>query len=400
MKKTQSTGILVMSCISFLGLGVITAAIGPSLPDLAQRSGSSLAGAGGVYTGLFFGALAVQAATGALLDRVGIRPILLISLLALGAGLGLLPLAPGLTWLLLLSVLAGLGHGAVDVALNVMVAQAFPQRRAAAVNLLNVFFGVGAILGPAAASLSLNLWDTAVPALWLGAGLQLLLLPFLYVQLPRQKPADLPAEGGAGQRGLLASPLLWSMAGVILLYVGLENGMGGWVSTYMQQTSGLNPASAALTASAFWMALTGGRLLAALVGLRLSATRLLGISLATATAGALVLTAGSGRTGLSIAGILLLGLGFGPVFPTTLAKATAAFPQAAGAAASLVVASGSVGGMLLPWLQGVVLATYGPYAAILLTLAGCLVMLACFGLLNRLQKRARAQAVQPGKAAA
>ena len=64
------------------------------------------------------------------------------------------------------------------------------------------------------------------------------------------------------------------------------------------------------------------------------------------------------------------------------------------------VASGSVGGMLLPWLQGVVLATYGPYAAILLTLAGCLVMLACFGLLNRLQKRARAQAVQPGKAAA
>lgn len=392
MKKTQSTGVLVLGCISFFGLGMITAAIGPSLPDLAKHAGSSLSGVGSVFSGLFFGALAVQALTGYLLDRIGARPIMVISLLVLGACLGLMTLAPSIFLIIVLSVFAGLGHGAVDVCLNVSVSNAFPQRRAASLNLLNVFFGLGAIVGPAVAGLALRLWDTALPALWLGAGSQLILAPFFYFLLPRQSPAAHSPEARAGRAAIFASPILWVMAALILIYVGVENGMGGWVSTYMQQTSGLTAANGALTASAFWLALTAGRVLGAGLGLRISATRLLQISLLTALAGAITLALGGGSRAVSIAGILILGLGFGPVFPTAIAKATAVFATASGAAASLIVASGSLGGMLIPWLQGVVLEKSGPFAAILLTLFGCLGMLACFGLLDGLQKRARVQA--------
>ncbi len=392
MKKTQSTGVLALGCISFLGLGMITAAIGPSLPDLARHAGSSLSSVGSVFSGLFFGALAVQILTGYLLDRIGARLIMVVSLLVLGACLGLMTWASTIFLIVLLSVFAGLGHGAVDVCLNVSVSNAFPQRRAASLNLLNVFFGLGAIIGPSVASLSLRLWGTALPALWLGAGSQLLLTPFFFFLMPQQKTAAHSSEAKAGRAAIFASPILWVMAALILIYVGVENGMGGWVSTYMQQTIGLNAANAALTASAFWLALTAGRLLAAGLGLRISATRLLQISLLAALAGALTLVLGSGSGVVSIIGILLLGLGFGPVFPTVIAKATAVFTTASGAAASLIVGSGSLGGMLIPWLQGVVLEKSGPSSAILLTLSGCLGMLVCYLLLDQLQKRARARA--------
>ena len=47
---------------------------------------------------------------------------------------------------------------------------------------------------------------------------------------------------------------------------------------------------------------------------------------------------------------------------------------------SLMVALGSVGGMVLPWLQGLLLVRVGALACTLLTLIGMLLMIGCFGL--------------------
>jgi fucose permease len=74
--------------------------------------------------------------------------------------------------------------------------------------------------------------------------------------------------------------------------------------------------------------------------------------------------------------VLLLGLCFGPIVPTALAITADSFRQATGTAASVVVALGSLGGMLLPWLQGVLLERSGPSASVLLVAAGTLLMLA------------------------
>ena len=78
MNKMGTRGTMAASCISFFALGVITAALGPALPELAARSNSSLAAVGVVITALFLGALGAQAIAGPLNDRLGQRPVLIV----------------------------------------------------------------------------------------------------------------------------------------------------------------------------------------------------------------------------------------------------------------------------------------------------------------------------------
>ena len=386
MKSNARILALGLACASFLALGVLTAAIGPALADLAGNTGVSLAAVGGIFTALFLGALVSQGLAGPTMDRLGPRPVLWVGLILVGLGTLGVTWAPWLWLALALAVVTGLGHGSVDVTSNVMVAELFPERRAAAVNLLNVFFGIGAFLGPAIAGLALGWWQTALPALWLGAGLLLLLALPMAAWAPRGHIASQtgPAAGPAAKgKTWLASPLLWGLGALILVYVGIENGVGGWTPLYLEQTVRLDPAKAALVTSGFWLALTAGRVMATLVGTRISAKALLAGSLGIALLGSLLLAAGQGNLVTSIAAILVLGFGFGPVFPTSVALTTASFPGSAGAAAGVVVASGSLGGMLIPWIQGILLERTGPPGSLALTVGATLAMLALYFIYRR-----------------
>jgi fucose permease len=373
--------------MSFFALGLITAALGPALPDLAANASSSLATIGAVFTALFLGSLIAQVVAGPLNDRLGQRPVLLAGIVLLAAGTCGIAASYALPLTLACAVMAGLGHGAVDVSTNVLIAEVFAARSASALNLLNVFFGVGAVAGPALAGLTLRAWGTALPALWLGAGLMLLQAPFAR-RLASAPGAAQHGDHAAPGAALLRSPLLWALGGLLLLYVGTETGIGGWTTTYMERTTAIGAAAAALVTAGFWLALTGGRVAGALLGARVTASTLLRLSLAGALAGAVLLAAGPGSAALTTAAVLLIGFCFGPIFPTALSIVTASFRRAPGTAASVAVAMGSLGGMLLPWVQGALLEHSGPSASVLLVAAGVLAMLLLDvgrGVLNRRQ---------------
>ena len=79
---------------------------------------------------------------------------------------------------------------------------------------------------------------------------------------------------------------------------------------------------------------------------------------------------------LTVAAILLLGLAFGPIYPTTLAIVTARFRT--GTAASTIIAVGSLGGLLLPWLDGVLIEGPGPRVFAFFTASAALAMMGFF----------------------
>ncbi len=82
-----------------------------------------------------------------------------------------------------------------------MTSELVPARRASAVNLVNMFFGVGAVVGPLVVSVLLRRTGAALPALWMGAGLLAAAAVAARIALPDRLPAshdDAPASAEAG----------------------------------------------------------------------------------------------------------------------------------------------------------------------------------------------------------
>ena len=169
--------------------------------------------------------------------------------------------------------------------------------------------------------------------------------------------------------------------------------MNGWTAIYLTETSSLPLALAALGTSGFWVALTVGRLIGAVAGDRVPRWGLLLTCLLLSAAGGVLLVVGGGNLALSIAAILLIGVSYGPIFPVIIAIITADFPGAAGKAAALTMLFGGLGGMVIPWLQGVLLAGRGPLAAAGLIAAANLAMVGLYYLARVAERRGAVPAV-------
>jgi FHS family glucose/mannose:H+ symporter-like MFS transporter len=355
---------MVMSCLIYFTLGLMLAALGPALEDLAHQTGSSLAAMGALFTVHGFGALLAQVICGPLNDRWGQRLLFVGGITLIVVGVAGVLLSPSLALLLAWGWIFGIGFGAMDVSNNVVVVEHFPANSVAMLNLSHLFFGVGSVVGPALAGLFLEVTNSALPALGIGAGATLFVIP-LALRLP-VKQLVTSASNPQPQRGttLYRSPLLWALGLMLLLYVGAEIGVGGWTTTYVERSTSLSAAVGALITSGFWLALTAGRLVMVYLGDRFDAHTLLRLALIGSLAGGGLLGVSTGSILLTVAGVLLAGFSFGPVYPTIMALTTTAFPYATGRAVSVAAGMGSVGSMVLPWMQGVLLDQSGAAASV------------------------------------
>lgn len=389
MRSSKAT--IILSCIVFIALGILTAAIGPVLPYLAGNTLSTLESVGAIFTALFLGAFLAQIGAGTLTDKLGPRPVLITGLVIMSAGMVGVTFSRSLPMMLASGLLAGLGHGAVDISVNLLAARVFQERSTAAVNLVNFFFGVGAVAGPAMASFTINRWNTGIPVIWVGVGILLLSIPFIafFLLSPLAKPMKAVE---VKREPFYRSPLLWIAGLILFLYVGAENGMGGWTGTYMQKTTAITADKAALVVSGFWMTLTLGRLIGAYLGTRWTSDRLVAVSFAGAVIGGLLLVFTTGNLALTVTAVLITGLFFGPIYPTTFSISASLFKESSGKAAGLIVALASLGGMFLPPLQGVVLTRFGSQSSMMLIALYTIGMLGVNVLRGRAGKHQRQQA--------
>ena len=142
--------VLITLFIDVLGMGLVI----PILPKLVQSLfGGAIAEASFVY-GLLVSIYAVMQflcapLLGALSDRFGRRPVILMALAGLGFDYVLLSLAPTIWWLVLGRIVAGI-LGATYTPAGAYIADVSPpEKRAANFGLVGVAFGLGFIAGPA-----------------------------------------------------------------------------------------------------------------------------------------------------------------------------------------------------------------------------------------------------------
>ncbi|MET0403853.1 MAG: TCR/Tet family MFS transporter [Cystobacter sp.] len=125
---------------------------------------------------------------GALSDRFGRRPLVLLSNFGLGLDYILMALAPGLGWLFVGRVISGVTSASISTA-NAYIADVTPpEKRAASFGLLGAAFGVGFVLGPSLGGL-LGSIDIHLP-FWTAAGLSLANALYGLFVLPESLPPE------------------------------------------------------------------------------------------------------------------------------------------------------------------------------------------------------------------
>jgi fucose permease len=365
-------------CVSMVGLGIITASVGPLLPELAAKLGLPLSQAGVIISLLFLGAAVAALAAGPFGDRMGRRVVILAAMILYPLATVALSLCRSFPLAVACGLLAGFGGGAFVVNANALLAVAFAERNVSALNIANMFFGIGAFCGPALVGVSLQKLHVGVPALWLGALIMLSQAPLLWVsalaraERPERAAADAPpsaspgasAPGSARGRSLLLSALLWTFAAALFFATAIEQTLGGWIAVYMNQAAALSVAEGALVASGFWISYTVGRFFVAGLGLAWPPKVVLPASALVLLAGMVLVNISAGRSTPTIVGFVLAGLGLGPVAPTFYAVIGRAFRSQAGTALGLAVGVGLLGAVIFPWLEGRLMQARGSGAAV------------------------------------
>jgi len=366
----EARPIIAFLCTAFIAVGISFASLGPALPEFAAVASIDVSSIGVVYSALFAGYLLSQITATVLLERTGTRVVILRALAIFAVGTLGLALAVDVVTLLAASVVLGVGYGVGTIAINLVASRLLVHRPAFVVNLINVLYGVGTVIGPLITSWILRGGGQArwVPAV--GGLAAVMLLPWAYRVLPHDARGRVPEAIPLGRaRAVPAGVLL--IGALVFMYGGVESGFSGWAPTYLERTLGITPANAALATSAYWLAYVTGRVISTALALRIGPAVVLQGALGVLTVGGLVLAVSVGHPGLTTLAVLLLGGATGPIYPSMFGVVTLRFADRAAFAVSVVSSIGCGGAMLLPWVMGLTLPMAGGrvLAAIPLVLA-------------------------------
>jgi FHS family glucose/mannose:H+ symporter-like MFS transporter len=365
--------------------GIVMAMLGAILPSLFERIGFGAAAAGNLFLTMNFAMLVTTLFFGPLVDRFGFKALLAVSAFLVAVAFLLLSRASTYGLVLVAAVVLGLGGGGLNGGTNALTSDIHEgDKRGAALNVLGIFFGFGALSIPFLIGTLRELLGLRV-ILQLAAFLSL--VPFvIYVALPFPKAKQARGFPIKAAAGIVRSPLLWLCAFILFFQSANEFTVGGWISTYLQKTFGLGGGAAALVLAGYWAAMMSGRLLSSRL---LRAVR--GVTLVFASASlallAAVLMAVAPAGAAAAAGAVAIGFGFAAIYPTTLAIVGERFASFTGTAFSLVIAVGLVGGMLAPWLAGKIAQSSSLRQGLLIPVFDCAMIVVLSGFVGRALKK-------------
>jgi len=349
------------------GFGIVMALLGAILPLISQCARFDLAQAGNLFLAMNGAMLAVTLALGPLVDRFGLRAPLMVAPLFVAAALGLIGRADALPAVFVAIVLLGIGGGALNQVSNTLIADLHEDaaRKSAALNLLGVFFGIGALFTPfTMGALLRTLGLNGI----LGIALALSLVPgalSIVLAFPRGRQH----EGVAPQvvLRLAREPLVITLSCLLFFESGNEFLLGGYLTSWLTRVLHSSVTLASWLLAIYWASLMAARIALSRILRRGSAAAWIGGSAVGVAAGVGLLLAARSIAAAAIA-TAVIGCSIAAIFPTTLGIAGARHPSHSGTVFSLLIGLALTGGMTVPWLAGRIAQSHGLSAALLLAI--------------------------------
>lgn len=328
----------------FLLLGIVIASYGPSIPHITERFTVSASVAGLIVSANFLGEVIGLMALGLTHARWRLGGRLAVGTSLFAGGLLLAAVAP--TWpLLLLAVFVlGIGAGGLVVLVNLYFATRFGRRSPAMLGLVNTAYGVGTFIGPALVALTRG-YSIVFAGTGAGALVCLVLLRRAVNEAPR---AELAPVLNARTVGIVITFAL-----LLLVYEGLEAGVGTWEATDLLSL-GLSAQFAAGATSVFWGAFTLGRVLTAPLAVRWEPQRILVPAFIISA----VLLLGIRAHLYAPLMFALVGLCAAPIFPVVVSWMTRVIPNAT-TLVTYALLGAVIGSALVPAALGGLIAIAG-----------------------------------------
>ncbi len=355
-KKTNAT---IAYFSAFIGLGLISAVLGPTLPALAELTQSSFGEISILFLAHSLGYFVGSLVGGYLLDRVSGHPVLVVALIGAAILLAAMPVT-SLLWLLAgIVFVTGFARGIVDVGGNTLLVWVHGEKVGPFMNALHLFYGIGAFLAPVIIAQAILVSGGISWGYWVIA---ILLIPpigqLVFVQSPSaiKKEADATMEISAWQ-------LVFLMALFIFCYSSLANIFGGWIYSYSLESGLANETIAAYLTSIFWGAFTLGRVISIPVATRYQPKLILKADLlGSLLSVSMMLIFPKSMVAIWV-GSAGLGLSVASMFPTIISLAER-YVEISGKITSRFVIGSALGGMLPPWIVGQLFDTTGPKSVV------------------------------------
>jgi len=361
-RAAQSAKILTVAAhAAFVPIGVVTVLLSPLLPTLSARWSLNYSQAGALFTAQFLASTVAVGLSGVLVARRGFRFAIKVGLLVIAVSIALL-LAGSRLWGIACIAGYGAGLGLAVPAANLLVAEVNPGRRSAALNLLNFSWSAGAVACPFLVAAAGHFHQVPL-LLAVVAGLSLVVA--IGIAVMPSWVAEPATTGIAGSKNLAVDwrhRSLPALLALFFLYVGAENGFGGWVASYASSLGSMSSTMAVMTPSFFYSALMLGRWLAPALLRRVDEVRVAKGGLLLACAGMAGLVVSHTLVGVMVSASAA-GLGLSAVYPITISLLSREFGAAASRVGSLTFTLANVGGACLPWLVGVSSTQFGTLKA-------------------------------------
>ncbi len=323
------TVLLGLVYLSFISIGLPDGMLGVAWPAIRLQMEQPLAAVGAITMTMTACSAASSLLAGAVVQRIGTGAVVAASCLLTALGLLGFSVAPSFGWLVALAIPLGVGAGAVDASLNHFVSAHYSSRH---MNWLHGFWGVGATTGPLVMGVALASsggWTAgarSIGLLQLGLALALFATVSLWSRETGQAPADADPPQQPSPERKPPPVAMWLAPLCFLFYVSAEMGTGLWAASILVTDRGLSAGDASVWVSLYFGAITVGRFAVGLVANRVGNRRLVRLGILVAMAGALLFALPGVFGVLSPAGLVWMGLGCAPIFPSLMHETARRFP--------------------------------------------------------------------------
>ncbi len=350
--------LLAIIYLSFISLGLPDALLGSAWPVMYGELAVPVSYAGMISMIIAVGTIISSLLSDWLTCKLGTGKVTAISVAMTAAALFGFSTCSAFWMLCLWAIPYGLGAGSVDASLNNYVALHYASRH---MSWLHCMWGVGASVGPYIMGFVLSgggHWTGGYRCIGI---LQIILTAILFLSLPLWKSRkDAAGEDEKAEAKPLTPGQILQIPGAkeimvtFFCYCAVEQTAGLWASSYLALYKGVPGETAASFASMFFIGITVGRALNGFLTMKLSDTQLIRIGQGIILLGIVAMLLPLGEA-VSLAGLILIGLGCAPIYPCIIHSTPAHFgADKSQALIGVQMASAYIGTCLMPPLFGLI----------------------------------------------